>query len=341
MNLRRRGKAAMGKGETKMKTVIRVLGIFAVLVFTLAAGESKAQSYPSRTIKFVVGYPPGGANDTLARVVAQKLSASVGQPVIVDNRPGADGIIGTEFVAKSAPDGYTLLVGASRQMIFNAVLNAKLPYDPVKDFIPITMLYSEPLVFAVHPSVPATSMKELIALAKAKPGAIFFASAAQTFYVAIEDLKKQAGVNIVHVPYKGTGQALMAAVSGDVGLTMGIVGSFLQQYRTGKLRPLAVTGDKRDAAIPDVPTMSEIGLPMRELSWSGFFAPAATPRAIIDKLYSEMAPILKSDSMKERYSGLSFGTGVLGITPAEFDAYYKGEIVYWTKAIKDLNIRAN
>ncbi|MBI2317542.1 MAG: tripartite tricarboxylate transporter substrate binding protein, partial [Betaproteobacteria bacterium] len=283
----------------------------------------------------------GGANDTLARVVAQKLAEKLGQPVIVDNRPGADGIIGTDFVAKSAPDGYTLLVGASGQMVFNAVLNPKLPYDPLKDFIPVTMLYSEPLVFTVHPSVPATSMKELLALAKAKPGALFFASAAQTFYVAIEDLKKLADVHIVHVPYKGTGQALMATVSGDVALTLGIVGSFLPQIRTGKLRPLAITGEKRDAAIPDVPTMSEIGLPMRELSWSGFFAPAATPRAVIDKLYSEMAPILKSENMKERYASLSYGTGVLGMTPAEFDTFYKGEFVYWRKVITDLNIRSN
>lgn len=324
-----------------MKTATRMFGILAALVFTFAAGESTAQSYPSRTIKFVVGYPPGGANDTLARVVAQKLAEKLGQPVIVDNRPGADGIIGTDFVAKSAPDGYTLLVGASGQMVFNAVLNPKLPYDPLKDFIPVTMLYSEPLVFTVHPSVPATSMKELLALAKAKPGALFFASAAQTFYVAIEDLKKLADVHIVHVPYKGTGQALMATVSGDVALTLGIVGSFLPQIRTGKLRPLAITGEKRDAAIPDVPTMSEIGLPMRELSWSGFFAPAATPRAVIDKLYSEMAPILKSENMKERYASLSYGTGVLGMTPAEFDTFYKGEFVYWRKVITDLNIRSN
>ena len=324
-----------------MKTAFRVLGIFAVFLFAFAAGESAAQSYPSRTIRFVVGYPPGGANDTLARVIAQKLAENLGHPVIVDNRPGADGIIGTEYVAKSAPDGYTILVGASGQMVFNAILRAKLPYDPVKDFTPVTMIYSEPLVFTVHPSLPVTSMRELIALAKAKPGAIFFASAAQTFYVAIEDLKKLAGVDIVHVPYKGTGQALMAAVSGEVPLTLGIVGSFLSQIRTGKLRPLALTGDKRDAAIPNVPTMSEIGLPMRELSWSGFFAPAATPPAIIDKLYGEMAPILKSENMKARYASLSYGTGVLGTTPADFDAFYKGEFVYWTKVIKDLNIRPN
>jgi len=323
-----------------MKTAYKVAALFLAAAIALACSESMAQSYPSRTIRFVVGYPPGGANDTLARVIAQKLSENMGQPVIVDNRPGADGIIGTEFVAKSAPDGYTLLIGASGQMVFNAVLNAKLPYDPLKDFIPVTMLYSEPLVFALHPSVPATSMKELIALAKAKPGTIFFASAAQTFYVALEDLKKLAGVNIVHVPFKGTGQAVMATVSGEVPLTMGIVGSFLQQIRTGKLRPLAVTGEKRDAAIPDVPTMSEIGLPMRELSWSGFFAPAATPRPIIDKLYSDLASILKSDNMKERYAGLGYGTGVLGVTPAEFDAFYKGEFVYWTKVLKDLDIRS-
>lgn len=323
-----------------MKNAAFLFGLFVALAMVLVSGESAAQGYPNKTIKFVVGYPPGGANDILARFVAQKLSENLALPVIVENRPGADGIIGTEFVAKSAPDGYTLLTGASGQMIFNAGLHAKLPYDPLKDFTPVTMLYSDPLVFAVHPSVPANTIGELIALAKAKPGAMFYASAAPPFYVTLENFKKLAGVNIVHVPYKGTAQAVLATVAGESSLVIMTAGSLLQHIRAGKLRPLAVTGDKRDPAVPNIPTMTEVGIPMRGLSWSGLFAPAATPRPIIDKLYSELAVVLKSDALRERVAGVGYGTGVLGVPPAEFDAFYKAEYAYWMKVIKDLNLAA-
>ncbi|MBI4292153.1 MAG: tripartite tricarboxylate transporter substrate binding protein [Betaproteobacteria bacterium] len=320
------------------KTVCDVLRLFLACALILAWGQSWAQSYPGRTIKFVVGYPPGGANDTLARLLAQKMAENLGNPVIVENRPGADGIIGTEYVAKSAPDGYTLLTGASGQMIFNPVLRDKLPYDPMRDFIPITMLYSDPLVFAVHPSVPAATLKELIDLAKARPGKLFYASAAPPFHVAIESFKKLAGVEIVNIPYKGTAQAVMATVSGEVSVVMMTAGSLIQQIRAGKLRPLAVTGDKRDPTVPDVPAMSETGLGMRALSWSGMFAPSATPPAIIEKLYSDMAVVLKSSYMKEKVAAIGYGTAVLGMAPAEFDAFYKSEFAYWSKAVKDLKL---
>jgi len=324
-----------------METARKALGVFLVFVFALFSGDSTAQSYPNRPIKFVVAYPPGGANDILARVVAPKLSERLDQPVIVENKPGADGIIGTEFVAKSAPDGHTLLTGASGQMVFNTGLHAKLPYDPAKDFIPITMFYSEPLVFAVHPSVPANSIRELIALAKARPGEMFYASAAAPFYVATEHFKKLAGVNIVHVPYKGTAQAVIGTVAGETSLVVMTAGSLLSQLRAGKLRALAVTGTKRDPANPDIPAMAESGLDFEGVSWTGLFAPAGTPSAIIDKLYSELSVVLKSDSIKERYASLGYGTSVLGISPVDFETFFRAELVKWTQVIRDLNLRAN
>ena len=315
-----------------------LLGFLFALALVLLSGGSIAQDFPTKPIKFVVGYPPGGANDTLARFVAQKLAENVGQPVIVENRPGADGIIGSEYVAKAAPDGYTLLTGASGQMVFNTLLRAKLPYDPVKDFVPVTMLYSDPLVFAVHPSVPASTISDLIALAKAKPGELFYGSAAPPFLVAIENFKQLASVDIVAVPYKGTGQAVLATVTGEVSMVMMTAGSLGPQIRAGKLRPLAVTGDKRDHTLPDVPAMSESGLGMRALSWSGLFAPAATPQAILDKLYALLAIVLKSEEMKERFAKRGYGTAVMGMPPAEFAAFYKSELAYWTKAVMGMKL---
>ena len=321
-----------------MKTACRMLGLFLVSTLVLASGASSAQSYPSKPIRFVTGNAAGGGTDTLARSIGLKLADRLGQPVVIENRPGAYGIIASEYVAKSAPDGYTLLLGADGQMVFNLALFAKLPYDPVKDFAPITRISATPLVIAVHPSVPATSIAELIALAKAKPGELFYASGAPSFNVATELFKKQAGVNIVAVRYKGAAPAQTAAVAGEVGVIMSSVGPLLPQLLAGKLRGLAVTSSRRHAIIPDIPTMAESGLADFDVvPWIGLFAAAGTPRAIIDKLSSEVNAVINLEDIKERFA--AGGVGLSGSSPEELGALQQAEIVKWTKVIKDLNIR--
>lgn len=327
-----------------MKSTINLFGPFLLVFgFVFASCESTAQSYPSRPIKFVVGYTAGGGTDILARMIGQKLADQLGRPVIVENRPGADASIGVESVAKAAPDGYTLMVGTSAEMVFNAGLLDRLSYDLAKDFIPIIHLSANPMVFAVHHAFSANSMKDLVALARAKPGQLFYSSGTAHFRVAAELFNKQAGTKIVHVPYKGSGPAVNAAVAGEVPLVVTSVSSALAQLRAGKLRALAVTSLTRSPFLPNIPTVSESGLDFEVgegvPSWTGVFAPAGTPEAIIEKLYSELSIVLRSDSVKERYASLGYGTS--GLSPAEFGVAHKAEIAKWTKAIKDLNLRSD
>jgi tripartite-type tricarboxylate transporter receptor subunit TctC len=324
-----------------MNAARKVLGLFLASTLGLVSGESTAQSYPTRPITFVVGFLPGGGTDVAARIIAPKLSELLGQPVVVDNKPGAEAIISTEYVAKAAPDGYTLLAAASGQMVYNPGLYSKLPYDPVKAFIPITLFNLDPLVFAVHPSVPAKTIKEFVALAKAKPGTLFYSSAASAFHVATEHFKQQAGVDVVYVPYKGAAPAVTAAVSGEVSLIVMSIPPIMAQLRAGKLRALAINGTERSRFMPDVPTASESGTDFEGNTWSGLFAPAGTPRAIIDKLYSELSVVLKSDALKERFAGMGQETRGMGMPPAEFDAFFKAELAKWSKVARDLNIRSD
>ena len=313
--------------------------LLCALVLVGTPAVSNAQGYPTKAIKFVAGYPPGGSTDSAARIVGQKLSERLGQPVVVENKPGADSSIATEYVAKAAADGYTLLLGGSGQMVFNPGLYAHLPYDTVKDFIPITLFVESPLVFAVHPSHPAKSINDLIALARAKPGETFYASGASQFYVAMEVFKKEAGVDIVHVPYKGSGPAVTAAMAGEVPLVITSVASALTQLRGGKLRALAVTGAKRDPLLPDVPTVAESGLDVEGGIWVGLFAPAATPRPVIDRLARELTVILKSESLQAQLISQGYATQGMGMTPPEFDAFFKAGLGKWSKAMKGLNIK--
>jgi len=324
-----------------MKIGYMTLALLLALVLFGASGESTAQSYPNKPIRFVVGYAPGGGTDILARLIGQKLGEQTGQKVIVENRPGADAQIATEYVAKSAPDGYTLLVGTNGAMTLNPSLYP-VPYDVVKDFIPITVFGPAPVLFAVHPSFPATSVKELIALAKAKPGEVHYSAAGATFQAAGELINQQAGVNITLVRYSGGGPAVNAAVAGDVPMVATSIAAVLPHMRAAKLRALAVTSSRRSAVLPDVPTLAESGLSNYEfMMWTGLFAPAGMPRAIIDKLYSEMSIALQSSYLKERFASLSYETsGMVGMPPAEFGAMHKAELAKWAKLIKELNIRA-
>ncbi len=309
------------------------------LALAFACTVASAQSYPTKPIRLVVGYPPGGGTDTIARIVSPRLSERLGQPVTVENKGGANAIIGVDYVAKSAPDGYTLLVGADGEMVFNQGLYDHLPYDTLKDFIPVIVLSSNPVVFAAHPSLPATSIRELIALAKAKPGKVFYASGAPPFHVAAELFKKQVGINIVHVPYKGGGPSVTAAVAGEVSLVVVAIGPILPQLRAGKLRGLAVASPKRYSIMPKIPTMAESGVPNFEvIPMTGLYAPAGTPRPIVDRLYNELSAIIKTDEVKKHFASIGVEAG--GLSSAEFAAVLKTNIEKWTQVSREANIRA-
>ena len=321
-----------------MKIAYKIGGLFLAFALALTCDVSMAQDYPTKPIKFVVGYLPGGATDAVARIISPKLSERLGQPVIVENKPGAESSIATEYVAKSPPDGYTLYLGGSGGMVYNPGLHANLPYDTVKDFVAITLFASNSLVFAVHPSVAANSINELIALAKAKPGQVFYSAGATQNHVASEFFKKLAGVNIVHVPYKGGGPATTAAVAGEVSLVVTSIADTLSQVRAGKLRALAVTGQKRVAFLPDVPTVLESsGLPLEGGMWIGLFAPAGTSGAIVDRLYGDLSVVL--NGLKERLTSLGYETSATGMPPAEFETMFRSEYAKWGKVMKELDIR--
>ena len=320
-----------------MKTRYRILGLIVALV--LAAGESAAQAFPSKPVRIVVGFAPGGGTDVNIRLIAPKLAEQLGQPVVIENKPGAEARIGAEFVAKSAPDGYTLLAGSNGEMVFNPGLFASLPYNPETAFAPITLFNLDPLILAVHPSVPASSIKELIALAKARPGQLFHASAASAFHVATELFNKGNGVNIVHVPYKGGAPAITAAVSGEASMIVLTVPPLMAHMKAGKLRPLATTGTRRGRFFPDVPTAIESGVELEGVNWAGLFAPAGTPGAIIDRIYAAMSVALKDDAMVERLISMGRETAGIGIPPAEFDIFFRKELAKWPKTVRDLGIR--
>jgi tripartite-type tricarboxylate transporter receptor subunit TctC len=322
-----------------MKTIFKALKYAAAAALLVMSSGSIAQSYPSKPIRFIVGYTAGGNNDILARVVAQKLSEELGQPVIVENKPGAEARIASEYVAKSAPDGYTLLIGATGPMVYAPGLYPSLNYDPIKDFAPITLLGSTPLVFAVNSKVPAKSMKELLALTKAQSEKTFYSYGATPFYVAAEFFKKQAGMNFEHVAYKGNVQAVQAAVTGEVPVVVADVPTAITQVRAGALRALAVTSSVRSKYLPDTPTMMESGWDFEGNSWTGLFAPAGTPRPVIAKLYEALSVILRSKSIQDRFAKLNFETTGIGMPPAEFAAMHKQDLARWTKATHELNIR--
>lgn len=322
-----------------METARKIVGTFAAIALTLAAGASIAQGYPNRPVRMVVAYAPGGGTDNVARILSQKLAERMGQPFTVENKPGANGIVGAEYVAKSTPDGYTLLVGSDSEMVLNVGLYTRLPYDPVKDFAPITVTSSTPLMFVVHPSFEARSMKELIAMAKAKPGKLFYSAGAAVFQVAAELLKKQQGVDIVYVPFKGVGPSLTATIAGEVPIMTVSIGPALSHLRAGKLRALAVTSSKRSPLLPDIPTMAEAGMGNFEVvPWTGLYAPAGTPAEIITKLHGEMAMVLKLDDVLKRYTALSLTPG--GIPPAETVALLKSDVARKSKELRELGIRA-
>ncbi len=304
-------------------------------------GDAFAQGYPSQPIRLIVPYAAGGGVDIVARAIAPKLWERLGQPVVIDNRGGAGGNIGTGLAAKTEPNGYTLVMGAAAFAI-NVSLYRKLPFDPVKDFVPISLIAATPNILAVHPAVPAKSVRDLIRLAKAKPGSLSYASAGNgtTSHLAAELFKTMAGVNIVHIPYKGTSPAVVGLLSGEVAIMLAPALTLLTHIKANKVKGLAVTGAKRSPAIPELPTVAESGLPGFEArQWYGVLAPAGTPKEIVARLNSEIVGIVRSPELTKRF--LSEGSEPIGSTPEEFARHIKAEIAKWAKAVEASGARVD
>jgi tripartite-type tricarboxylate transporter receptor subunit TctC len=320
-----------------MKKILRA-AIALTMAFASVAGAQPA--YPSKPLRLVVGFPPGGANDILARLVGAKLQEQWGQPVLIDNKPGANAIIATEFVARAAPDGYTLLVGASGAMAFNPGLYSKLPYDPVRDFEPVTMLGSFPLVFAVTPAVPAQTVKELVQLVAAAPGKFNYSAGSTPFQLAMELFKLRTGTSVSHIAYKGSAQAVSAVLANEVQMTFVDAPPAVGQIKAGKLRALAVTSRTRAAVLPEAPTMIEAGIADFEVVlWTSVFAPAGTPRPVVEKLQLQIAAILRLPDVTERMAAL--GIQPVGNTPAQLAAILRADVDKWTAVAKSANIKAD
>jgi len=317
------------------------LSLAATLAILAPHAARAADAYPAKPVRFVVAFPPGGGTDIIARAIAQKLAERIAQQVVVDNRPGAGGNIGTDIVAKSAPDGYTMLMGSAGPLAINASLFGKMPFDPIKDLAPVTLAASTPNVLVVHPSLRAATVKELIALAKARPGEINFASSGHgtPAHLAGELFNSMVGVKMVHVPYKGAAPALADLLGGQVQLMFSTMPPALPHVKDGKLRALAVTSAKRSPAAPDLPTLDEIALPGFEANtWHGVVVPAGTPATIVARLNREIVAILHLPDVVERFS--SQGAEALGSTPEEFAAYIRSETLKWAKVVRDSGAKA-
>ena len=314
--------------------LVTIVGIAAIGVAAPAAAQAPA--YPTKPVRLVVPFPPGGATDIIARAVAQKLGETLGQSIVVDNRPGAGGNVGTELVAKAAPDGYTLEMGTVGTHAINASLYAKMPYDNVKDFAPIILVAGVPNVLEVNPTLPINSVQELIAYAKANPGKLNFASSGNgtSIHLSGELFKVMTGVQMTHVPYKGSAPAIQDLLSGQVQLMFDNLPPSLPQIKAGRLRALAVTSATRAPALPDVPTVAESGLPGFEASsWFGLLAPAGTPPAIIAKINAEVATWLASPEGKEKLA--SIGANAAGGSPDDFARHIQAETAKWAKVVKE------
>ena len=309
-------------------------GIFGATLLLPAIAQG--QGYPNKPIRLVVPFPPGGSLDVVARAVGAKLSEAWGQPVVIDNRPGAGGNIGADLVAKSPPDGYTILEGALSTHAVNVTLYGKLPYDPIKDFAPISLVAITPNVLVLNPAAPFNTVPELIAYAKANPGKLSFGSGSNgsAGHLAGELFKTDAHIDMVHIPYKGGAPALQALLAGDTQLMFDNLANSMQQVKAGKLKAIAVTTAKRSALVPELPTLSETGVPGFDIyTWWGFMAPAGTPKEIIVKWNTEVTRILNTPEMKAFFA--QQGAEPAPTTPEQFEALIKSEITKYAKIIKE------
>jgi tripartite-type tricarboxylate transporter receptor subunit TctC len=310
------------------------IGVFSLVLI----GTASAQDYPSKPIRWIVPFPPGGGADATARTISQKITENTGKTILVDYRPGAGGNIGTEFVARSAPDGYTILQTTNGHAIQPHL--RKLSWDAIKDFAPITVVASYPLLIAVHPSVPAQNLKELIAYAKANPGKLTYGSSGPggPLHIGAEIFKRAAGVDILHVPYKGNAPMTLAVVSGEVSMVFDSMTGPLPQIRAGKLRPIGYMGEKRSPQLPDVPTAKEQGVPAVYAAWNGMMAPAGTPPEALAWLHREIVRAVASKEVTERLSGLGYEPGTL--PREEFVKMVASDLERFGKIIREAGIRA-
>ncbi|MCC7486174.1 MAG: tripartite tricarboxylate transporter substrate binding protein [Burkholderiales bacterium] len=322
-----------------MKHVPLVCVVLGALATAVSGAHS--QSYPAKPVRLVVPYPPGGGTDIIGRTVAAKLSGILGQQVIVDNRGGAGGTIGTELVAKSAADGYTILMAPTSHVI-NPSIYSRLAYDTAKDFVPITLAASATIVLASHPSLPVRSVKELIAYARKRPGEINFGSSGNgsVFHLTGELFKRQAGIDMVHVPFKGGGPTVANLAGGQVTLAFETMLALSPHIKAGRVRGLAVTSAQRSTVMPELPTIAELGFPdIVAENWYGFYAPTGTPKAAIAKLHSEIVRILKQRDVRETFQGL--GTEVVGSSPEELGDYVRKELVKWSRTAREAGARVD
>jgi len=323
---------------TPDKTLVhRLLGVATALFVSASAMPALAQAdYPSKPVRMLIGFPPGQATDTLGRAIAQKLSQQLGQQFVVENKPGAAGIIATQAAMSSPPDGYTLLVSSSGPLAVNPGLYTKLPYDPIKDFAPVAGIAIVPLVLVTNPSFPVTSVKELVATAKAKPKSVNYASGGSgvTNHLVMEMFRGAAGVDMTHIPYKGGPPALTDLIGGQVNVMFETSVAALPFVKQGKLRALAVSSSKRIAAAPDLPTVAELGYPgFSGVPWVAIMAPANTPAPIVAKLNAEVNKALNSKDIREQF--LAQGVEPMQMSPDELGGFVKTELAKWTKAVKD------
>jgi tripartite-type tricarboxylate transporter receptor subunit TctC len=311
-----------------------------LIIATMCAASTGAlgQAYPSKPIRIVVGFPPGGGNDIIARMVGTKMQEDWGQPVVIDNKPGANSIIAAEFVAKSSPDGYTLLVNATGGMSVNPVLYAKLPYDSLRDFVPISMVGSFPLVLVVNPEVPAKSVGELVAYAKANPGKLNYSAGSTAFQVATEMFKQMTGTDIKHIPYKGSAASITAVMAGDVQMTIVDSPPLMPQLKSGRVRALAVTTAKRASAMPDLPAIAETLSGYEMALWIGVFAPAGTPQEVAAKLTTEVVRIVGLPDIREKLAGM--GVEPLGNSSEETAEWIRREIARYGPVVRAAGIKA-
>lgn len=321
-----------------MKPMVIAMAAIAFSAGAMIASAQSAADYPSKPVRVIIGQSPGGGNDIQTRLFSQKLGESLGQSFVVENRTGAGSMISYRTVAKAPPDGYTLLAVAGGYTVVPAV-RTNLGYDPIKDLAPISLVVQSPFLLMVHPSVPVRTVKELIAFAKARPGMLTHASAGHgsSTHMAFALLTTLANIDITHVPYKGTGPALIDVMGGQVHMLMGNVLSSLQYAKDGKLRALAVSTEKRAAAVADLPAIGEVVPGYEASTWHGWFAPAGTPRPIIDKLSAELAKAVKSPDVMTRLT--RDGSAAVGSTPEAFAEFIANDIARWRKVVKDANIK--
>jgi tripartite-type tricarboxylate transporter receptor subunit TctC len=320
-----------------MKRLFGAVAAFSILL--ASAGHSLAQGWPNRPIRMVVPYTPGGYTDLMARLVGQKISEALGQPIVFENKPGANAIIGTDVVAKAAPDGYTFGTVIAAHAV-NATLNPKLPYDTLKDFTYVSLMSVAPLIMIAHPSLPANNVKELVALAKSKPGQLNFASSGvgAAAHLTMEMFKSRVGIEMQHIPYKGTAGALQDTVGGQINVMFDIVGPLMPQVRSGNAKAIVVTAKERIPAAPDVPTMAEQGVPdFVSGTWAGIIAPAGTPKEIVDRVAAEAKKALADPAMKAKLA--EQGIVAVGDGPDEFRVFVADEIGRWSKVITDAGIK--